>query len=44
MVCLDLLKRSESEYDPFGAAHSSTSISSALGIAEANNYLINQTM
>ncbi|MBL6862580.1 MAG: 1-deoxy-D-xylulose-5-phosphate synthase [Candidatus Pelagibacter bacterium] len=29
-------KRSESEYDPFGAAHSSTSISSALGIAEAN--------
>ncbi len=28
-------KRSESEYDPFGAAHSSTSISSALGIAEA---------
>ena len=30
-------KRSESEYDPFGAAHSSTSISSALGIATANN-------
>ncbi len=29
-------KRSESEYDPFGAAHSSTSISSALGIAFAN--------
>ena len=29
-------KRSESEYDPFGAAHSSTSISAALGIAEAN--------
>ena len=29
-------KRSESEYDPFGAAHSSTSISSALGIALAN--------
>ena len=29
-------KRSESEYDPFGAAHSSTSISSALGVAEAN--------
>ena len=29
-------KRLESEYDPFGAAHSSTSISSALGIAEAN--------
>ena len=26
-------KRSESEYDPFGAAHSSTSISSTLGIA-----------
>ena len=29
-------KRSESEYDTFGAAHSSTSISSALGIATAN--------
>jgi 1-deoxy-D-xylulose-5-phosphate synthase len=29
-------KRSESEYDSFGAAHSSTSISAALGIAEAN--------
>ena len=26
-------KRSESEYDPFGAAHSSTSISSTLGMA-----------
>ena len=26
-------KRSESEYDPFGAAHASTSISSALGFA-----------
>ena len=32
-------KRSESEYDPFGAAHSSTSISSALGIAVANKLL-----
>ena len=31
-------KRSESEYDPFGAAHSSTSISSALGIALANKF------
>lgn len=30
-------KRSESEYDPFGAAHSSTSISAAVGIAVANN-------
>jgi len=29
-------KRSESEYDPFGAAHSSTSISSSLGMAVAN--------
>src|SRR4051794_2476382 len=28
-------RRSESEYDPFGAAHSSTSISSALGFAIA---------
>ena len=26
-------RRSESEYDPFGAAHSSTSISAALGFA-----------
>ena len=31
-------KRSESEYDPFGAAHSSTSISAALGIATANKF------
>jgi len=29
-------KRSESEYDPFGAAHSSTSISASLGFAVAN--------
>jgi 1-deoxy-D-xylulose-5-phosphate synthase len=29
-------KRAESEYDPFGAAHSSTSISAALGFAVAN--------
>jgi 1-deoxy-D-xylulose-5-phosphate synthase len=29
-------KRSESEYDAFGAAHSSTSISAALGFAVAN--------
>ena len=29
-------KRSESEYDPFGAGHSSTSISAALGMAVAN--------
>jgi 1-deoxy-D-xylulose-5-phosphate synthase len=28
-------KRSESEYDPFGTAHSSTSISAGLGMAEA---------
>ncbi len=28
-------KRAESEYDPFGAAHSSTSISAGLGMAEA---------
>jgi len=30
-------KRDESEYDPFGAAHSSTSISSALGMAVARD-------
>ena len=29
-------KRSESEFDPFGAAHSSTSISAAIGFAIAN--------
>jgi len=32
-------KRSESEYDPFGAAHSSTSISSGLGMAVARDLL-----
>ena len=30
-------KRSESEFDPFGAAHSSTSISAALGFATARD-------
>jgi len=30
-------KRSESEYDPFGAAHSSTSISAGLGMAMARD-------
>src|SRR5262244_1910591 len=30
-------KRSESEYDPFGAAHSSTSISAGLGMAVARD-------
>ncbi|MCA0387977.1 MAG: 1-deoxy-D-xylulose-5-phosphate synthase [Bacteroidetes bacterium] len=33
------LKRNESEYDAFGAGHASTSISAALGIAEANKYM-----
>ncbi len=32
-------RRSESEYDPFGAAHSSTSISSGLGMAVAHDLL-----
>ena len=32
-------RRSESEYDPFGAAHSSTSISSGLGMAVARDLL-----
>jgi transketolase N-terminal domain/subunit len=31
-------KRSESAYDPFGAAHSSTSISAALGMAVARDF------
>jgi len=33
------LKRSESEYDVFGAGHASTSISAALGIAAARDFL-----
>jgi len=32
-------RRSESEYDPFGAAHSSTSISAGLGFAIANKLM-----
>ena len=32
-------KRSESKYDPFGAAHSSTSISASLGITTARDLL-----
>ena len=31
-------KRSESEYDAFGGGHSSTSVSAALGMAEASKY------
>ena len=31
-------KRDESEYDPFGAAHSSTSISAALGMAMSRKW------
>ncbi len=34
-------KRDESEYDPFGAGHSSTSISAALGMAVARDKLHN---
>ncbi|MBT5914081.1 MAG: 1-deoxy-D-xylulose-5-phosphate synthase, partial [Rhodospirillaceae bacterium] len=34
-------KRSESEYDPFGAAHSSTSISAGLGMAVARDLMRN---
>ena len=33
------LKRSESEYDAFGVGHSSTSVSAALGFAEAAKQL-----
>src|SRR5437660_8639694 len=36
-------KRSESEYDPFGAAHSSTSISAGLGMAVANTLSAKKT-
>jgi len=35
-------RRSESEYDPFGAAHSSTSISAGLGMAVARDLLAPQ--
>ncbi|MDP6218324.1 MAG: 1-deoxy-D-xylulose-5-phosphate synthase N-terminal domain-containing protein, partial [Alphaproteobacteria bacterium] len=31
-------KRSESEFDPFGAGHSSTSVSAALGMATARDF------
>ena len=31
-------KRAESEYDPFGAAHASTSISAGLGMAVARDF------
>lgn len=34
-------KRGESEHDPFGAGHSSTSVSAALGFAEADRLLGN---
>ncbi len=36
-------KRAESEYDPFGAAHSSTSISAGLGMAVARDLKRRQT-
>src|ERR1700691_4855904 len=36
-ACSGFTKRAESEYDPFGAAHSSTSISAALGMAVARD-------
>ena len=36
-------KRSESEYDPFGAAHAATSISAATGFAEASRHLRKDT-
>ncbi|MGB0720328.1 MAG: 1-deoxy-D-xylulose-5-phosphate synthase, partial [Bdellovibrionales bacterium] len=36
-------KRSESEYDPFGAGHSSTSISAALGMAIARDLRISES-
>ncbi|MGH6830930.1 MAG: 1-deoxy-D-xylulose-5-phosphate synthase N-terminal domain-containing protein, partial [Methylocella sp.] len=36
-------RRAESEYDPFGAAHSSTSISAGLGMAVANTLSAKKT-
>ncbi len=32
--------RAESEYDPFGAGHSSTSVSAALGMAVARDFKV----
>lgn len=34
--------RAESEYDPFGAGHSSTSVSAALGMAVGRDFKVNQ--
>lgn len=39
-ACSGFTLRSESEYDPFGAGHSSTSISSALGMAVARDFKV----
>ena len=36
--------RAESEYDPFGAGHSSTSISAALGMAVARDFKVRNRM
>lgn len=36
--------RAESEYDPFGAGHSSTSISAALGMAVARDFKVRVCM
>ena len=39
MVFMDLQKETESEYDPFGAAHASTAMSSGLGMAIARDLM-----
>ena len=38
--CAGFTNRAESEYDPFGAGHSSTSISAALGMAVARDFKV----
>lgn len=39
-ICAGFTNRAESEYDPFGAGHSSTSISAALGMAVARDFKV----
>ena len=38
--CAGFTNRSESEYDPFGAGHSSTSVSAALGMAVGRDFKV----
>ena len=42
--CAGFTKRDESEYDPFGAGHSSTSVSAALGMAVGRDFKVRHVM